>query len=461
MWEQIGSSTTSPIGPTIGTGKLPMLQKATIVNTNYLRNWNLELKFLNLSGNRRLEIKPNLPQNSSRERSITDFSQLANLRVLGLMDVTLTIPQVPDQTEDRRVRTSSTIVRNMSYGMADSLGRSEHLSVIDMVVPDFRGSKNECVFGLFDGQSLQSSGSKVAMYLNEHFTHYFSVELSKLRDNETTATALRRTFLSLNKGLANTAMQTLDEKTGPTRNMPTNATMLGPDDLHTGSSATVVYLVGNDMFVANVGDAMAILVCSNGDSKVLTRKHEPGFGTELERIRESGGWVSRNGKLNEVLDVSRSFGYFNLIPAIQAAPHIHEVQLNDQDELLILASREVWEYIPHQTAVDIVWLYKGDLMRAAHRLRDIAIAYGATNKIMVMLIGVGDLKRAKKKVVHNLQPEEFVIKGGPRRGGGIDDVVSKIYSMYRLLILTFLGAQPPYSRNTSSRGGCISRIHRH
>ncbi|RPB29083.1 PP2C-domain-containing protein [Terfezia boudieri ATCC MYA-4762] len=385
-------------------------------------NWNLELKFLNLSGNRRLEIKPNLPQNSSRERSITDFSQLSNLRVLGLMDVTLTIPQVPDQTEDRRVRTSSSMVRNMSYGMADSLGKSEHLSVIDMVVPDFRGNRDECVFGLFDGQSLPSSGSKVAMYLNEHFTYYFGTELSKLRENETTATALRRTFLSLNKGLANTAMQTIDEKTGQTRSIPPNATMLGPDDLQTGSSATVVYLVGNDMFVANVGDAMAILVRSGGDSRVLSRKHEPGFGTELERIREAGGWVSRNGKLNEVLDVSRSFGYFHLIPAVQAAPHIHEVQLSDQDELLILASREVWEYINYQTAVDIVWLYKGDLMRAAHRLRDFAIAYGATNKIMVMLIGVGDLKRAKKKVVHNLQPEEFVIKGGPRRGGGIDDV---------------------------------------
>ncbi|KAF8424938.1 hypothetical protein EV426DRAFT_532546 [Tirmania nivea] len=385
-------------------------------------NWNLELKFLNLSGNRRLEIKPNLPQNSSRERSITDFSQLLNLRVLGLMDVTLTIPQVPDQTEDRRVRTSSSIVRNMSYGMADSLGRSEHLSMIDMVVPDFRGNRDECVFGLFDGQSLPSSGSKVAMYLNEHFTYYFAAELSKLRENETTATALRRTFLSLNKGLANTAMQTLDEKTGPTRNMPTNATMLGPDDLQTGSSATVVYLVGNDMFVANIGDAMAILVRNNGDSKVLSRKHEPGFGTELERIREAGGWVSRNGKLNEVLDVSRSFGYFNLTPAVQAAPYIHEVQLSDQDELLILASREIWEYINYQTAVDIVWLYKSDLMRAAHRLRDFAIAYGATNKIMVMLIGVGDLKRAKKKVIHNHQPEEFIIKGGPRRGGGIDDV---------------------------------------
>lgn len=342
------------------------------------------------------------------------------------MDVTLTIPQVPDQTEDRRVRTSSSMVRNMSYGMADSLGRSEHLSVIDMVVPDFRGKRDECVFGMFDGQSLSNGGSKVAMFLHENFTYYFTAELNKLRENETTATALRRTFLSLNKGLANTAMQTLDEKSGPARGMPTNATMLGPDDLHTGSSATVVYLVGNDMFVANVGDAMAILVRGNGDHKLLTRKHEPGFGTELERIRESGGWVSRNGKLNETLDVSRSFGYFHLMPAVQAAPHIHEVQLSDQDELLILASKELWEYVDYQTAVDIVWLYRSNLMRAAQRLRDFVISFGATNKIMIMLISVGDLKRAKKRgpsvpVTNNAPPEELKGITKPARGTS-DDV---------------------------------------
>ena len=404
------------------------------------RNWNLELKFLNLSGNKRLEIKPNHTQGNNREKSITDFSQLSNLRVLGLMDVTLTIPQVPEQTEDRRVRTSGSEVEKIAYGMADSLGRSEHLSLIDMVVPKFRGNREEMVFGMFDGQSLSSGGSKVAMFLHEHFTFYFTAELARLREAETTATALRRTFLTLNKGLANNAMQTLDEKSGSVRGQSANTTILGADDLHTGSSATVVYIVGNDMFVANVGDAMAILVRSDGESKVLTRKHEPGFGSELERIRDSGGWVSRNGKLNEQLDVSRSFGYFHLMPAVQAAPHIHELPLSDQDELLIIGSKEVWEYINYQTAVDIVWLERNDLMKAAHKLRDFAISYGATNKIMVMLIGVGDLKKAKNRIRthsvsfgHSSMPhsDEIEVQRPVKRtkgAGGADDSVSHFHS---------------------------------
>ena len=44
------------------------------------------------------------------------------MRVLGLMDVTLTTPLVPDQTENCRVRTYGSMVSAMPYGMADSIG---------------------------------------------------------------------------------------------------------------------------------------------------------------------------------------------------------------------------------------------------------------------------------------------------------------------------------------------------
>ncbi|KAI7063851.1 adenylate cyclase protein, partial [Hortaea werneckii] len=81
-------------------------------------NWNHQLRYLNLSGNKRLEIKPSAQSLNARDsRDLTGFSSLVNLRVLGLMDVTLTIPSVPDQAPDRRVRTAgSTIGNTMPYG---------------------------------------------------------------------------------------------------------------------------------------------------------------------------------------------------------------------------------------------------------------------------------------------------------------------------------------------------------
>lgn len=334
---------------------------------------------------------------------MADFSQLSKLRVLGLMDVTLTIPNVPDQTEDRRVRLSGSMVRSMSYGMADSLGRSEHLSMIDMVIPGFRGNRNECIVGMFDGQALSTGGSKVSKFLHESLEFFLKEELDKLRVDEKPGKALHRAFLNLNKELATVAMQTFDEKNvssvGSHRgSIAPSAAVLGQDDLASGGVATVVYIDNSDLYLANVGDAMALLVQTNGDHKVLTKKHDPGTSAELERIREAGGYVSRNGKLNDVLDVSRAFGYFHLMPSINAAPHIYETKISDQEELLIIASREVWEYLSYQTAVDLVRGERDDLMKAAHKLRDIAMAYGATNKIMVMILGVGDLKKAKNRM---------------------------------------------------------------
>ncbi|KAI6853566.1 adenylate cyclase protein, partial [Hortaea werneckii] len=158
-------------------------------------NWNHQLRYLNLSGNKRLEIKPSAQSLNARDsRDLTGFSSLVNLRVLGLMDVTLTIPSVPDQAPDRRVRTAgSTIGNTMPYGMADTLGRNEHLSTLDMVVPRFRGHEDETLVGLFDGQSLSSGGSRVAKYLHEKFKHHFIEELEKLGNDETPVDAMRRT----------------------------------------------------------------------------------------------------------------------------------------------------------------------------------------------------------------------------------------------------------------------------
>jgi adenylate cyclase len=375
-----------------------------MVTNSCCRNWNRDLKYLNLSGNKRLEIKPSKnDRDSAREKSITDFSQLTKLRVLGLMDVTLMITNIPDGTEDRRVRLSGSMIRSMSYGMADSLGRNEHLSLVDMVVPDFRGLRNEWLVGLFDGQALSTGGSKISKFLHESVEFFLKDELGKLRPEETPVTALRRTFLNLNKELATAATQTLDEKGVGTAsrhlsaggNANSNA-LLGPADLTSGGVATVVYMAKNKLYVANVGDAMAVLTRTDGTFQPLTTKHNPGNVSEIERIHEAGGWVSRTGKLNDTLDTSRAFGYFHLMPALNAAPDIQEIALEGHEEMLILASRELWEFISLQSAVDIARTEKADLMRAAHKLRDMAIAYGATNKIMVMVLGVGDMKKPKR-----------------------------------------------------------------
>ncbi|KAH6660333.1 adenylate cyclase, ACY [Truncatella angustata] len=377
--------------------------KYNISNVPYDWNWNLnpQLRYLNLSGNKRLEIKQTgfTGTASQHREQYTDFYRLTTLRILGLMDVTLTQPSIPDQSEDRRVRTSGSLAGHLPYGMADTLGRNEHLSTIDLVVPRFNSSDSETLLGLFDGQALSSGGSKIAKYLHENFGHIFALELKalKTRQNETPQDALRRAFLALNKDLVSIASSHTEDRPQGAHRGSSAPLVLSKEDLNSGGVATVAYLQGQELYVANVGDCQAILIQSDGSHKMLTRRHDPAEPAERQRIRDAGGWVSRQGKLNDLLEVSRAFGYVDLMPAVQAAPHVTQLHITPQDETILIATKDLWDYLTPGLAVDIARSERGDLMRASSKLRDLAMAYGASGKIMVMLLSVSDLKRRQER----------------------------------------------------------------
>lgn len=383
--------------------------KYNINNWPYDWNWNynLDLRYLNFSGNRRLEVKalPNHTSHFSRdlsEKDLSDFTRLANIRVLGLMDVTLITPSVPDQNENTRVRTYGSEINSMPFGMADSIGTNNNLSITDMVLERFRGKDNEVVIGLFDGR-LEGSvrGNKVSKLIQESFGAIFTEELKKLRENETTKDALRRAFLNTNKEIGNTILMPTEEIAHSSiAHRSSTAINLEHSDGMTGSCATIVYIQQNKLFVANAGDSMAIISRASGEYTVLTTRHDPTSETELARIRAAAGVVSSNGKLDNILDVSRAIGFYDLIPHIHATPSITEYDLGDNDEILILGSKQLWEYVSYQIALDVVRMSNGDLMRAAGKLRDFAISYGASDKIMVMVIGVGiSRRRSKNKIM--------------------------------------------------------------
>ena len=368
-------------------------------------NWNLDLKYLNLSGNKRLEIKQQTNSRSG-ERDLSDFHALTKLRLLGLMDVTTMGTTVPDQTENRRVRTIASEIAGMAYGVADSLGRHDHLSMFDTATTNFRGSAKEALYQIFDGQPKPGGGNRVAKYLQDNFRGVFHDELKKLKPTESVSTAFRRTFLSINKTLTDNVMHNLPSHNGVQGAQNSNKRLLGSvavdlDDLNKyGSSALVAYVNGKTVTIANLGDTVALLARTTGEVRVLSKKHRPGEASELERIRSVGGCLTRNGKLNcgfTSLETSRAIGYVKHIPSIIAAPYVEEITLSDQDEMLILANNELWKYISYQTAVDVVRTERDDAIRAAHKLRDFAMAYGAGGRLSVMVIRVGDLFHKKIK----------------------------------------------------------------
>jgi adenylate cyclase len=381
--------------------------KYNVSNWPYDWNWNrnTNLKYLNFSANKRLEIKPAAHQNQSQfnavngsdPQDLTSFNTLKYLRILGLMDVTLLINTIPDDNEDRRVRTSASLAGALMYGMADTLGKNDHLSTLDLLKPNFRGHESEILVAMFDGQTMSSGGSRIAKYLHENFAGTFYEELNKAeKASDSAEDALRRAFLALNKDMANFASSNFDAREHRLANgtrTSSLANILGPDDLNSGGTAAVVYLNGTDLYVANVGDVGAVLIDSRGQHVDLTFKHDPACHEERERIRQAGGYVSRQGKLNDVLEVSRAFGYYSQMPSVVAAPNIMHCQLSESDELIVIATREFWDYVTIDLALDVARGDKADLMLAAQKLRDLAIAFGARDKIMVMVLGISELRK--------------------------------------------------------------------
>ena len=330
-----------------------------------------------------------------KEKNLSDFSALLRLRMLGLMDVTILGVTTPEEFHDRRVRTSPSEVNSMSYGVADWLGPSDHLATWDLVMPRFRNKDDECLFGLFDGRKHSKTGSRLTRFLNDNLTYHLSNELEKNKNDDTIVSALRRTFLALEKEFGS---------------------MDAPDkDL--GASALLCYVSGTKLYVANVGDALAVLSRNNGQAHEITQKHIPLNPSEISRIRAAGGYVSNAGLLNDELNVSRSFGYYHLIPVVNANPFISSINLAENDEFVIMASRGLWDRISYQTAVDIARTEKGDLMVAAQKLRDFALTYGADDNVMVMIIGVNDLFDKRDKRFRNLRGMNL---GASRVGGTVD-----------------------------------------
>lgn len=89
-----------------------------------------------------------------------------------------------------------------------------------------------------------------------------------------------------------------------------------------GATAVCIWVLGRRIFVANIGDAKAVVARSTGtdglqnhlDNQtplkaiVVTREHKAIYPQERTRIQKAGGSVSTNGRLQGRLEVSRAFG---------------------------------------------------------------------------------------------------------------------------------------------------------
>ena len=75
-----------------------------------------------------------------------------------------------------------------------------------------------------------------------------------------------------------------------------------------GCTANVVLLTPTRIFCASIGDSRSMLIRKD-TFEVLSQDHKPTNPYEKNRIKKAGGRVT-NGRINNGLNISRSFGDF-------------------------------------------------------------------------------------------------------------------------------------------------------
>ncbi|XVF12693.1 hypothetical protein REPUB_Repub08aG0141100 [Reevesia pubescens] len=223
-------------------------------------------------------------------------------------------------------------------------------------------------------------------------------------------------FNTIKKGLAE-AFENADKK------LINWLETIGEGDDESGSTATVM-LIGNEvLFISHVGDSCVVLSRA-GKVEVLTDSHRP-YGSneaslqEIRRIREAGGWIS-NGRICGDIAVSRAFGdirfktkknemlkkgveerrwsekfisrvVFNGDLVI-ASPDTFKVALGSDAEFVLLASDGLWDYINSSDAVAFVRKQlreHGDVQVACDALAQAALEQGSQDNVSIIIADLG------------------------------------------------------------------------
>jgi serine/threonine protein phosphatase PrpC len=166
-----------------------------------------------------------------------------------------------------------------------------------------------------------------------------------------------------------------------------------------GTTVVLLLIIGETLYVANLGDSEAVIAKRNPDSLVLdvvelSRKHKPGDAQERKRIEDLGGSVY-NGRLFGTLAVSRALGDSDYkLPLskqnfVSAEPYIGSYNLTDSDEFCIVACDGLWDKFTYQDAANFVLssLQSGnDARQTAALIAREAIDRGSMDNVTVIII---------------------------------------------------------------------------
>ncbi|XP_022875082.1 probable protein phosphatase 2C member 13, mitochondrial isoform X2 [Olea europaea var. sylvestris] len=215
-----------------------------------------------------------------------------------------------------------------------------------------------CLFGIFDGHG----GSRAAEYLKEHL---FENLMKHPEFITNTKLAISETYQQTDRDFLESEKDTFR------------------DD---GSTASTAVLVGNHLYVANVGDSRTI-ISKDGKAIPLSEDHKPNRSDERKRIENAGGVVMWAGtwRVGGVLAMSRAFGNRMLKQFVVAEPEIQDQEIDQELELLVLASDGLWDVVPNEDAISLAQI-EDEPKAAARKLTETAFTRGSADNITCIVV---------------------------------------------------------------------------
>lgn len=166
-----------------------------------------------------------------------------------------------------------------------------------------------------------------------------------------------------------------------------------------GSTASCVLTINNIFYVASIGDSKTLLVRTNeGKSSVvsLSKDHSPTLYEERQRVQNAGGFV-KDGRVQGVLEVSRSFGDARLKKYVISTPDIFKSTITEKDRYLIIACDGLWKGFTVNEAVKFIDNILNDdsiddvdvrYENACKKVANEAIRRGSSDNVTVVLIRI-------------------------------------------------------------------------
>lgn len=152
-----------------------------------------------------------------------------------------------------------------------------------------------------------------------------------------------------------------DEEVDEEEKYPSNGSRPGYDS---GCTAVVAVLRENKyLYVANAGDSRCV-VCRDGKAIEMSFDHKPEDDLERERVEKAGGQVTKDGRINNGLNLSRAIGDHSYkankeLPLseqmITSLPDIQKLEIDSaKDSFMVLACDGIWNFMSSQDVCDYI-----------------------------------------------------------------------------------------------------------